>query len=73
MCQAKKHTAKVQHMAKMYICRVLQKDAHGKLLAHGKIVQKKVDTPLLIFSAMHIQCIVLLVKIWYISRYFGYI
>ena len=34
---------------------------------------KKGDTPLLIFSAMHIQCIVLLVKIWYISHYFGYI
>ena len=36
VCLAKKHTAKVQHMAKVRICRVLQKEAHGKHLAHGK-------------------------------------
>ena len=34
---------------------------------------KKVDTTLPIFSSMHIQCIVLLVKICYIFSYFSYI
>ena len=62
MCQAKTHTAKV------YICRVLHMEAHGKplahgkILAHGKLVQKKVDSALQIFSAIHVQCIVLLFK-----------
>ena len=34
---------------------------------------KKIDTTLAIFSSIHIQCIVLLVKICYIFSYFSYI
>ena len=63
------------------VCRVLRNKAHGNeaLFAMCLIFytrqnyEKKVDSALPIFFAIHIQCIALFVKIWYISYYFCYI
>ena len=69
------------------VCRVLRNKAHGNEALFAVCLffytrqkfytrqnyEKKVDSALPNFFAIHIQCIVLFVKIWYISRYFYYI
>ena len=87
VCQAKTHTVNAQHMTKVWLCRVLHMEAHGKESLYVVCLQycarqnlgtrqtcaKKIESALPIFSAIYIQCILVLIKIWYISRYFGYI
>ena len=51
------------------LCRVPEKKNSRQNFYTQQFFLKKVDSALPIFFAIHIQCIVLLVKFWYIYRF----